>query len=612
MQSKQYVTGIDGVRALAVLGVIIYHLLPTTLPGGYLGVPLFLLISGYFVTLQLVRQMDQTGGIRLTQFYLKRLRRLYPVLIVMLAVTTAYITVFARDLLHNIKSTIITNLLWVYNWWEIGHGQSYFDRFNSESPFTHLWTLGVEAQFYFLWPLILFLLFLVLKKRTRIKWAVFILAVASAIEMAVLFDQNNLNRVYYGTDTRAFSLLLGAWLALCWPIDHLNAKLTTPAAKILDGVGIGALLITLLGFFTLPGQSSWTYRGGMFFYSLIGMLLIATVVHPGSHMNRWLTNPIFAWIGQRSYGIYVYQLPVMVFYERVVEIGQHPLLNALIECGLIMVISELSYRFVEQPLAHYQWRHLPNSIRHWIDFKMHDWRQWFKIGPGVIICFIALCGLMLPSRPIKKNAEQTRIEKSKQATAQKNQQIAKGKTTKVNVNSKSLQKKYGLTSAQLKAASQLKITAIGDSVMADASRDIQEIMPHAYVDAEVGRQGNATPGVIKDLKAKGQLQKIVILNLGTNGAMNTQTIDDILNAIGSDHQIYWITPHVPTRDWEQTVCDQIKQTAKQHSNVHVIDWNQAANNHAEWFGQDKVHMNEQGNVYFTSLIIKIILKVNKK
>lgn len=148
--------------------------------------------------------------------------------------------------------------------------------------------------------------------------------------------------------------------------------------------------------------------------------------------------------------------------------------------------------------------------------------------------------------------------------------------------------------------------------MADASRDIQEIMPHAYVDAEVGRQGNATPGVIKDLKAKGQLQKIVILNLGTNGAMNTQTIDDILNAIGSDHQIYWITPHVPTRDWEQTVCDQIKQTAKQHSNVHVIDWNQAANNHAEWFGQDKVHMNEQGNVYFTSLIIKIILKVNKK
>lgn len=608
MRSKQYVTGIDGVRTLAVLGVIIYHLLPTTLPGGYLGVPLFLLISGYFVTLQLARQMDQTGGIQLTKFYLKRLRRLYPVLIVMLTVTTAYITLFARDLLHNIKSTIATNLLWVYNWWEIGHGQSYFDRFNGESPFTHLWTLGVEAQFYFLWPLILFMLFLILRKRSKIKWTVFILAAASAVEMALLFDPQNINRVYYGTDTRAFSLLLGSWLALCWPIDRLNASLTAHAARILDGVGIGALLITLLGFFTLPGQSSWTYRGGMFFYSLIGMILIATVVHPGSHMNRWLTNPFFTWIGQRSYGIYVYQLPVMVFYERVVEIGRHPVINALVECLLILVISEFSYRLVEQPLAHYQWRYLPASIRHWIDFKMHDWHQWLKVGPVVIICFIALCGLMLPSKPAKKSAVQTRIEKSRQATAAKNKQIAKGKTAKVNVNSKSLQKKYGLTSNQLKAASELKVTAIGDSVMADASQDIQEIMPHAYVDAEVGRQGSATPAVIKDLKAKGQLQKNVILNLGTNGAMDSQTINDILTAIGKDHQIYWITPHVPTRDWEQTVCDQIKQAAKQNTNVHVIDWNQAANGHAEWFAQDKVHMNEQGNAYFTRLIVKTILK----
>lgn len=608
MRSKQYVTGIDGVRTLAVLGVIIYHLLPTTLPGGYLGVPLFLLISGYFVTLQLVRQMDQTGGIQLTKFYLKRLRRLYPVLIVMLTVTTAYITLFARDLLHNIKSTIATNLLWVYNWWEIGHGQSYFDRFNGESPFTHLWTLGVEAQFYFLWPLILFMLFLILRKRSKIKWTVFILAVASAVEMALLFDPQNINRVYYGTDTRAFSLLLGSWLALCWPIDRLNASLTAHAARILDGVGIGALLITLLGFFTLPGQSSWTYRGGMFFYSLIGMILIATVVHPGSHMNRWLTNPFFTWIGQRSYGIYVYQLPVMVFYERVVEIGRHPVINALVECLLILAISEFSYRLVEQPLAHYQWRYLPASIRHWIDFKMHDWHQWLKVGPVVIICFIALCGLMLPSKPAKKSAVQTRIEKSRQATAAKNKQIAKGKAAKVNVNSKSLQKKYSLTSNQLKAASELKVTAIGDSVMADASQDIQEIMPHAYVDAEVGRQGSATPAVIKDLKAKGQLQKNVILNLGTNGAMDSQTINDILTAIGKDHQVYWITPHVPTRDWEQTVCDQIKQAAKQNANVHVIDWNQAANGHAEWFAQDKVHMNEQGNAYFTRLIVKTILK----
>lgn len=146
----QYVTGVDGMRTLAVLGVIIYHLLPNVMVGGFLGVPLFLLISGYFVTNQLLKKWDR-GGVDLLSFYRRRFSRLYPVLVTMLVLTTAYITLFQRQLLHHIKAVIVTNLLWVYNWWEIFNGQSYFDRFGGESPFTHLWTLGVEVQFYVLW-----------------------------------------------------------------------------------------------------------------------------------------------------------------------------------------------------------------------------------------------------------------------------------------------------------------------------------------------------------------------------------------------------------------------------------------------------------------------------
>lgn len=161
MKSHYFVTGIDGLRTLAVLGVIIYHLLPNILMGGYLGVPLFLLVSGYFVTYQFSRQLKYGSHINLGHFYLKRFRRLYPTLIAMLILTTAYITLFARELLHNIRAVIVTNLTWIYNWWEISHGQSYFDQFGGVSPFTHLWTLGVEAQFYLLWPLIITLLFAV-------------------------------------------------------------------------------------------------------------------------------------------------------------------------------------------------------------------------------------------------------------------------------------------------------------------------------------------------------------------------------------------------------------------------------------------------------------------
>lgn len=603
---QQYVTGVDGMRTIAVIGVIIYHLLPNMMVGGFLGVPLFLLISGYFVTNQLLKKWDY-GGIDLLNFYQRRFSRLYPVLVTMLVLTTAYITLFQRPLLHHIKAVIITNLLWVYNWWEIFNGQSYFDRFGGESPFTHLWTLGVEAQFYVLWPLVLILLLRIFRKRT-VKWIVLVLALLSALEMALLFDPQNINRVYYGTDTRAFSLLLGSWLAFVWPREKLSYRLSDRAAHVLNGTGIVTLLITIVSFFILNGQSRQTYRGAMFFYSIIGMVLLATIVHPGADMNRWLSNPFFKWVGQRSYGIYVYQYPVMVFYEAKVQIGVHPIMNAIIEILLIVVISELSYRFIERPLRHYYWRDLPLTIVEWFDVKRRGWKQWLVIVPSLLVFLVAVAGFTTPDRAPKKTAVQTRITKSRHATAMRNKMITEGKAPKLNANSKSLQKKYGLSKSELKRAAKLKVTAIGDSVMADASDSIQQVMPHAYVEAKVGRQGSDAPAVIKDLKANGHLNKIVVLNLGTNGPMTGDTVDEIISSIGKGHQIYWVTAHVPTKSWEKTVNKQIKRAGKTHSNVHVVDWNKQSAEHSGWFAGDSVHMNEDGNVQFTRLIVKSILK----
>ncbi|WP_251547350.1 acyltransferase family protein [Limosilactobacillus caecicola] len=601
-----YVTGVDGMRTIAVLGVIIYHLLPNMMVGGFLGVPLFLLISGYFVTNQLLKKSDR-GGIDLVHFYQRRFSRLYPILVTMLVFTTAYITLFDRMQLHHIKAVIVTNLLWVYNWWEIFNGQSYFDRFGGESPFTHLWTLGVEAQFYVLWPLILLLLLRFFSKRV-VKWLILLLAILSAVEMALLFGPQNINRVYYGTDTRAFSLLLGSWLAFIWPREQLNERLNKSATRLLNTVGIVTLALTILSFFISNGQVPQTYHGAMFAYSFVGMLLLATIVHPGADMNRWLTNPFFKWVGERSYGIYVYQYPVMIFYEAKVQIGAHPIMNAVIELLLIVVISELSYRFIERPLKHYSWRDLPLTIINWFDVKRRGWKQWLAIIPALLVFFVAVAGFTTPDRAPKTTQVQTRIKQSRHATAARNKLIAEGKAPKIDVNSKSLQKKYGLSKKELKHASKLKVTAIGDSVMADASDSIQQVVPHAYVEAKVGRQGSDAPAVIKDLKANGHLNRIVILNLGTNGAMNSETVNQIIQSIGKGHQIYWITAHVPTKSWEKTVNNQIKQAAKKHSNIHVVDWNQQSASHSNWFADDNVHMNDNGNVQFTRLIVKSILK----
>ncbi|MGN1284272.1 MAG: acetyltransferase, partial [Candidatus Limosilactobacillus intestinavium] len=283
-------------------------------------------------------------------------------------------------------------------------------------------------------------------------------------------------------------------------------------------------------------------------------------------------------------------------------------MNAIIELLLIVIISELSYRFIERPLKNYSWRDLPITIVNWFDVKRRGWKQWLVIVPSLLVFFVAVTGFTTPDRAPKTTAVQTRIKKSRHATAVRNKMIAEGKTPKVNANSESLQKKYGLSKQELKKASKLQVTAIGDSVMADASESIQQVMPHAYVEAKVGRQGSDAPAVIKDLKASGHLNKNVVLNLGTNGPMTSETVNNIIDSIGKGHQIYWVTAHVPTKSWEKTVNKQIKEVAKKHHNVHVVDWNRQSANHDDWFAGDKVHMNENGNVQFTRMIVESILK----
>lgn len=607
---RHFVTGIDGLRALAVIGVIVYHLLPSVMRGGYLGVPLFLLISGYFVTDQLLHRWDTFGNLDVGNFYIRRIKRLYPTLLTMLVATSAYITVFARPLLHQLRAIFLTNVLGVYNWWEILHGQSYFDRFAAQSPFTHMWTMGVEIQFYLLWPIILWLLLRFFKHRSTVQSIVLVLAILSAVEMAVLYNPANVNRVYYGTDTRAFSLMLGSWLAFVWPRRRLRANLDRSGALTLDVIGIIGLGLTIVSFFLMSGVAASTYRGGMFLMSLIGMLLLATIVHPGAQMNSWLTNPLFAWLGRRSYGIYVYQFPVMVFYEQRIPIGNHPYLNAVVEIIIILLISDVSYRFIERPLTHFYWTNLWIVLRGWVTNMSGHWKEWATTIPCIVLIATAGIGLASPERAPKANAVQKRIQRSHKQAAAHNKAVAEGKVPVVNTSSNSVKKKYDLSTSQLRRAGQLKVTAIGDSVMDDASGSLQEVMPHSYVDAKVSRQGSEAPDVINHLKADHHLQKIVVVNLGTNGAMTTQTVQQILDAIGPDHQIYWVNAHIPTKDWQAAVNKQILQVAKQRKDVYLVDWYGLSKQHPEWFASDGVHMNDKGNAQFTRLIVTTILKHN--
>ncbi len=554
LKHSRYISGFDGIRTVAVIGVIVYHLLPYSLQGGYLGVPIFFVVSGYLITDLLLQEYEQNSRIDIIGFYIRRMKRLYPALVTMVLTTAAYITLFQRSLFVSLKAIISTNLLYVYNWWEIGHGQSYFDRFNGESPFTHLWSLSIEGQFYLIWPLVLVVLLFIFKERKSIFYLILGLSVLSAIWMGYLYTGTAMtNRVYYGTDTRMFAILLGVALAFVWPATKLKSELNSRAKWLLNGAGIVSFLILVVMFFTMSGQSSLTYHGGMFLFTLLSAILVATVAHPAGFMNQLFTNRVFDWVGKRSYGIYLYQFPIMIFYEaKVTNIAAHPVLNALVEAVLILIVSDLSYRYLENPTRHYTYSQLPSLIKQFFQSpKKFGWRK-YVIIPAALVTGVALFGAATSPTHSEANnsALQTNIkhnqkqdassnraalkkqrEANKKAAAEKKREEA-WKKVKLSAHQKELMKTYDLSKRQYVQVKDLSVTAIGDSVMVDVSKDIRQVIPNTYVSAGVGRQIWQAPKEIESLKSQGALADNVVVNLGTNSPMTDSQIDKVIRMIG--------------------------------------------------------------------------------
>ncbi|WP_163626930.1 acyltransferase family protein [Lactiplantibacillus plantarum] len=637
MNPRRYITGFDGIRTLAVLGVIIYHLMPASLQGGYLGVPIFFVVSGYLITDILLQDILSRGHVRIWRFLGHRMRRLYPAFVTMLLGTTAYITLFQRSLLTNIRATVLTNLVYVYNWFEINHGQSYFDRFNGESPFTHLWSLSIEGQYYLFWPLVIGILMVIFKKRSRVFWFMMIAAGISAITMAMLYDPANTNRVYYGTDTRMFAILLGSGLAFIWPSRELSADIANVNRVTLDILGGASLIAIIWMFFQMSGQSDFTYRGGMLLFTVLSTVLVATVAHPASHLNRVLTNPLFKYVGQRSYGIYLYQFPVMIFYEtKVKNIGDHLLLNSLIEVALILIVTELSYRFIENPMRHYDYSRLLVDFKDFLRKPKFNRVTTAIVALTTVLFVITAVGFVQqPSKAEankktelqktiaanskaadKKNAAALKRQKAAQAAAASSKKVATEKMqtkqaeAKFNSKQKQVEKEYDLKPQVVLAMANTDLTAIGDSVLLDVSSDLQDVIPGTVVQGRVGRQVTEVPGIINSLKSQGQLAHNVLLNIGTNGTITDDQAEQVVKLIGKDRQIFWVTAHVPTQSWQNQVNAQIAKTAKKHANVHVIDWHGRAQNQSGWFADDNVHPNTTGNRQLTNLIANRIAEVN--
>src|SRR5580658_8636610 len=352
---QRYMPGLDGLRALAVLAVIAYHEGFGWASGGLLGVGVFFTLSGFLITSLLIEQWAGRGRIKLGDFWLRRARRLLPALFVMLAVVTAWVTIAGRARLANLRGAVGAAAGYFSNWYYISRSQSYFSRFAPPQPLDHLWSLAVEEQFYVLWPILLMGGLLLARRRGQAapRWLIVPTAVLTAVSvflMAHLYQPGlDPTRVYEGTDTRAFGLLIGAMLALAWPVGRA-VKPSLVGRWLIDAVGIAGLITIGVMIWRVGEYSPFAYRGGLVLLSFATVAVVAGTAVPGTMVGLALGCRPLRWIGARSYGIYLWHYPVIVLTTP--PNTKPDLVRATLQIGAAIGLAALSWRFIEEPIRH--------------------------------------------------------------------------------------------------------------------------------------------------------------------------------------------------------------------------------------------------------------------
>jgi hypothetical protein len=471
----------------------------------------------------------------------------------------------------------------------------------------------VEGQYYLVWPLVFVLLMKFIRNQGKIFLILISFSLGSFILMWAFYTPGkDPTRVYFGTDTRIFSILLGSALAFIWPSWRMRKSIAPDSRKCLNYLGFGALILLTLSFFFLDNSYCFVYRGGLFLVSIFAMILIAITAHPGVKWNQWLTNPFFTYIGKRSYGIYLYQYPIMIFYEtKFKNSGTHPWIRIFVELFAILLVSELSYRFFEKPLAIFNYRQTFKKIREFYSQPFTLKNKW-KVVLSSTIILIALIGIITAPTNLlttEQKKVQKQIEENKRKLAANKKKVTSKKVVTSGVDEIDIKKfNYVMTDEDHRIATHIPLFAFGDSVMLAAGETIQEIFPRAIIDGIISRQAYTSVEELKEKKEAKQLTKIVWLSLGTNGYITSENFDNIMTVLGSRTTVFWTTVHVPTCPWQNSVNHLLKEKVKKYQNLHLIDWYEMSKTHKNWFPEkEQVHPNNIGVPYYANYVAKTIV-----
>jgi peptidoglycan/LPS O-acetylase OafA/YrhL len=576
-RSIQYIPAIDGLRALAVIAVMFYHLGFSWIPGGFLGVDLFFVISGYVITRLLLDSIAQSGGLDLRGFYLARLRRLLPALLFMLTTTIIAVGIWAPDTIKRLLVDTPFALTGTINWWLVANEQDYFESIGRPPLLQHTWSLAVEAQFYLVWPLILYF---ILKKFGKKHIPVAALSIAAASGIALLFvslsidaaNASKVSHIYFGTDTHSIGLFLGAALAVSWIPQNFKVELSRKGQNFIDGIGIVGFVGILATFLLIDASNPAMYKVAFPLAGIFGAAIIASIVHPASRFAPILQNKVLLWIGERSYAIYLWHWVIFQVTRPTVDLAGQAWALYSLRILIVFALADISLRYVELPIRR-------GVIQYWIKGRKYRTkkernRQTSLLGTATVIVVIIAAVISVRAISIANDAR-TALEKS----------------LTVDTSTQSPTETDGLW-------------VTGDSVILGIRSVLEQNRPISLVNARIGRQAPELLEVLIQDQPQAS-ESPIIFNLGNNNALSREQVEEIFEAVKAQPQIIVVNTAVP-RPWRDGNNQIINEVAARYPQADVVDWKAISNGRPEYFAPDGVHLVPAGvNAYVGAILEKL-------
>lgn len=634
---SRYIPALDGLRTLAVVAVVLYHLNLTWAQGGLLGVTIFFVLSGYLITRLLLNEVAKTGRIDLKSFWIRRIRRLVPAVVTVVFVTCALCTIFNHVMLTKMRPDILPSLLFFNNWWQIAQNVSYFNALGDPSPLTHFWSLAIEEQFYLIWPPLLFAMVSMHVSKPNTRRVVLGLAAVSALAMMVLYNPAaDPSRVYYGTDTRVFSLLLGAWMAFIPDRDLAPVRLAhrlglnrlagaakhgknaegKPGKKVdesadtapaqpsalvrfwssptsIDVLGVVGLVGLAAMVALTNGYTAFQYRGGTLLCSILTLMVIAACVQPQGMIARVLAAEPLVWIGKRSYSIYLWHYPLLLLMNPVANINDTPWWQYILQVLVVVAVAECCYRFIETPFRKGAFGRTVAEFRNGTTTPASWVRAHIPVCAtcGVVLV-VALGGLVFVPDTSALSGEGAEILNKEAKNAKPQDQQAADDTDKDD---------DGFPDGAY------DLLMIGDSVSLRAVDSFDGVFPHSHIDAEKGRQFDAGRTTFEGYIQQNLAGKIVVFALGTNGLVTDAQIDAIMADAGDQRTVVFVNTRSP-QPWVGATNQAIANAATRYKNVRVIDWYGHSANRNDLFDGDGTHLSATGVTEYLNLIHDAVKK----